>query len=142
MEWNVYYYDFNRNKIDTYNVLNHYSFFEDVKKIIKKHKTKEEFTEQLRKEVRYYFWSRCEWELIIEITKDNRIYLNPWIGNRDTEKTRIDVTDNKNFNWKNFAEEHTKNQICKNKVKIDVFDQIKYNWEDFVDYVWDNRNLF
>lgn len=139
MEWNVYYYDFNRDKIDTYNVLNHYSFFEYVKKAAKKYKTKEEFAEQLKKEVRYYFWSKCEWELIIEITKDNRIYLSPWIGNRDTEKTRIDITDDTSYDWKGFAEKHIKRQIYDNEAKIDIFDQIEYVWDDFSSYVWENR---
>ena len=68
--------------------------------------------------------------------------LEPWVGCRELEKTRIDVTDDKNFNWKNFAEEHIEKQIYKNEAKIDVFDQIKYNWKDFVNYVWDNRNVF
>ena len=142
MEWNAFYYNSNKNKIENFNIFEHYKFCEDIKKVIKEYKTKKEFERQLEIESRYYFWSKCEWELIIKITDENRILLEPWVGCREPEKTRIDVTDDKNFNWKNFAEEHIEKQIYRNEAKIDVFDQIKYNWKDFVDYIWDNRNLF
>lgn len=139
MKWNVYHFDINAQKIETYNVFRHWMFSEYAKKAAKKLKTKEEFAEQLRRELTYYFWSKCEWELIIEITEDNRIFLNPWVGCREPEKVRIDVTDDTNFDWKSFAKEHTNRQIYGNKAKIDVYDQVTYVWDDFVEYAWQNR---
>jgi hypothetical protein len=108
-------------------------------KRLKKCKTKEEYAEALKSNLRYYFWSKAEWELIIEITEDNRIFLKPWCGCREPEKVKIDVTDDTNFDWRGFAELHTNQQIYGNKAKIDVFDQVMFNWELFVEVVWDNR---
>ena len=56
MKWNVYYYDINHKKISTFNIFDHCSFREYVKKAIKKYKNKEEFDEQLKSELCYYFW--------------------------------------------------------------------------------------
>ena len=51
----------------------------------------------------------------------------------------VDVTDDNNFDWKIFAEQHIKKQIYKNKAKIDVYDQLKFRWNDFITYVWEYR---
>lgn len=139
MEWNVYNFNMNAQKIETYNIFKHWSFSEYARKAIKKCKTKDEFAKQLKKELMYYFWSRSEYELIIEVTEDNRIFLNPWVGCREPEKVRIDVTDDTSFDWRDFAEKHIEQQIYDNKAKIDVYDQIEYMWEYFVEYAWENR---
>jgi hypothetical protein len=140
LEWNVFYHDINRDKITTLNILKqHGSFNEYIKKAFKKCKTKDEFAEVLRRELMYYFWSKCEWELIIEITEDNCIILSPWCGRRNPEETKIDVTDDTSFDWKGFAEKHIKKQIYKNRAKIDVYDQVDYMWDDFLDYVWNSK---
>ena len=136
MEWKVYCE--HNGKIQPYNIFNHGSFAEYVNKWLKECKIREVFEERLKSELRYYFWSKCEWELIIEIAEDNRIILSPWIGNKD--KVFIDVTDDRSFDWRNFAEKHIRKYIYNdNKAKIDVFDQINYVWDDFVDYVWNNK---
>lgn len=139
MKFMVYYHDFNRDKIDTFDIFNHNGFREDIKKAIKKYKDKDEFSEILKRELRYYFWSKCEWELIIEITKDNRIFLSPWVGSREPEKVKIDVTDDIGFDWKGFAEKHINEQIYDNEAKIDVYDQLMYVWDDVISYIWENR---
>ena len=139
MEWNVYCFNINAQKIETYNIFKHYSFLEYVNKAAKNYKTKEEFVKQLKRELQYYFWAKCEWELVIEITEDNRIFLNPWVGCREPEKVRIDITDDTNLDWRSFAEKHIREQIYGGKAKIDVYDQVNYMWDDFVDYVWNNR---
>ena len=138
MEWNVYIYNINKDIIELYNIFEHWSFVEYVKKHIKKYKNKDEFTEKLRSELRYYFWSKCEWELIIEITDDSNIFLSAWIG-RQQDRAIIDVTDDTTFDWKGFAEKHISKQIYNNKAKIDVFDQVMWRWNEFVDFVWDNK---
>lgn len=141
MKWNVYYYNINKNKIETYNIISHGSFNAYTKKAIKKYKTKEEFAEQLRRELQYYFWSKAEWELIIEITEDNRIFLIPWCGCKNPEEVKIDVTDDSSFDWRGFAEYHSNQQVYGNKAKIDVCDQVDYMWNDFSTYCWENRKL-
>ena len=137
LKWNVYRFNFNSQKIETYNVLSGHYFLEEIKKIMKKHRDKDrsEFSEALRREMMYHFWSRCEWEVIIEITEDNRIFLIPWAGCREPDEAKIDVTDDTSFDWRGFAEKHINQQIYKTKAKIDVYDQLNYRWEEFVDYV-------
>ena len=139
MKWNVYIYNINKNKIELFNIFDHIGFLEDVKKDIKKYKNKEEFEDKLKRELFYYFWSKCEWELIIEITKDNHILLSPWCGCRNPEEAKVDITNKSDFDWRSFANEHTKKQIYGNEAKIDVFDQVMMNFDVFVDYVWKNR---
>lgn len=137
LKWNVYRHNFNADKIEIYNVLSGKFFLEEIKKIMKKHRDKDrnEFSEALKREMMYHFWSRCEWELIIEITEDNRIFLIPWVGCNKPDEVKIDVTDDESFDWRGFAEKHINQQVYKTKAKIDVFDQLDYRWEEFVGYV-------
>lgn len=137
LKWNVYRFNCNSQKIETYNVLSGKYFLEEIKKIMVKHRDKDrsEFSEALRREMMYHFWSRCEWEVIIEITEDNRIFLIPWVGCRESDEVKVDVTDDTSFDWRGFAEKHINQQVYKTKAKIDVYDQLNYRWEEFVDYV-------
>ena len=139
MQWFVYNFNINAQKIEVYNVFKHWSFRECAKSAIRKFKTKEEFAKRLKVELMYYFWSKCEWELVVEITADNRIFINPWVGCREPEKVRIDVTEDIGFDWRGFAEKHTRRQIHGNQAKIDVYDQVDYRWEEFVNYCWNNK---
>lgn len=82
MKWNVFYYDINRKKISTFNIFDHGRFREDIKKELRKCKTKEEFAERLKSNLMYYFWSKAEWEIII----------SPWVGgDRERDAVKIDV---------------------------------------------------
>lgn len=137
LTWLVTYYDINADKIKYYNILKYKEDF--IKKLKKKCNTKEEFSEKMRREMMWSYWSKAEWELIIEIDDDNRIWLSPWVGCREPENVRIDVTDREDFDWRGFAEKHIGTQIYKNEAKIDVFDQLEWNWDKFVDYCWYNR---
>lgn len=95
MEWNVYYHDFNRDEIATYNIFDHGSFLEYSKIAAKKYKTKDEFIEQIRRELFYYFRFKAEWEIII----------TSWVGgNRDKNAVKIDVYSQVMNNWKIFSE--------------------------------------
>lgn len=139
MEWYVRRFDTNKNEIETMNVL-YGSFYKDYfKKLKKKFKSKEEFATELKHEMMYHFWSRCEWELIIRVTEDNRVFLLPWCGCRNPEMCKIDVTDDPDFDWRGFANMHINEQVYKNEAKIDVYDQLQYVWDDFVSYCWNYK---
>lgn len=58
----------------------------------KKYKTKEEFAKKLDSIMRYYFWNRCEHEVIIA----------PWVGN--AKEMKIDVYDQLHMNWDKFVD--------------------------------------
>lgn len=135
MEWLVKNYDCNRDKIEDYDVMTYLEKF--LLELKKKKITGEEFAKSIRSQLMYHFWSRCEYELIIEIRDNDRIILLPWCGCRDVEAVAIDVTDDKSFDWKGFAEQHTKSQIYGNSAKIDIWDQINYRFDEFVAYCWE-----
>ena len=133
--WIVKIFDCNAQKIKDYDILKYRE--DDIKKLRKKYTTKEEFAEALRRECMYRFWSKAEWELIIECIEDSRVILRPWCGCYNPDEVKIDVTDDTSFDWQGFAAKHIKKQIFKNKAKIDVWDQIEYRWDEFVEYVWE-----
>lgn len=137
LSWFVTNYDCNADKIEYYDVLKYREDF--IKKLKKKCTTKEEFSEKMRSEFRWQYWSRCEYELIVEVTEDERVLLKPWVGCRDAEKATVDVTDRKDFDWRSFAEYHIGKQIYKNEAKIDVYSQLEWSWNKFIDYCWHNR---
>lgn len=139
LSWKVKNFDCNRQVIEDYDVL---KYREDmIKKLKKKCATKEEFAEELRRECFRVYWSRCEYELIIELTEDERVLLRPWVGCRDEEKAIIDVTDDTSFDWIGFAKAYA-NERYGNRAKVDIYDQLTYgdNWTQFVDYVWNYRH--
>lgn len=92
MEWYVYYHDFNAQKIIKWNVFNHGSFRKEVDELLKEELTKEEFTDKLKHQLMYYFWSKCEYEVI----------LLPWTGQADD--TKIDIYDQIMMNFDNFVD--------------------------------------
>ena len=102
MEWNVYIGDFNSKRIETHNVFNHYRFVKDLTKALKKieksdaseEKKKEDFAEAARKELMYYYWSKCEWEVII----------SHWPQGKDDKDEKIDVYDQVRLNWDKFID--------------------------------------
>lgn len=66
LEWYVFVADFNSKKIKKYNIFDHWSFREDCRKTAKKKEiTKKEFCEEIRSSLMYYFWAKCEWEMLL-----------------------------------------------------------------------------
>lgn len=137
MSWKVKNFNCHTQVIEDYDVL---KYREDmIKKLKKKYKTKEEFEKALRLEFRCQFWSRCEYELIIEFTEGERVLLKPWCGCRD-KNYAIDMTDDTSFDWHRFAKEYIGKQVYRNEAKIDVWSQLEFVWHGFVDYVWNYRH--
>ena len=96
LTWNVYIGDTNGRRIAVYNIFRHGYFLEDLKKAARKYKDteREEFCEQMRKDLMYYYWSKCEWEVIID-------HWPHW----DTFKDKkVDVYEQVRMNWEPFCE--------------------------------------
>lgn len=91
--WNVFYEDFNARRIVTYNIFNHGGFYDDCCKAAKL-KTKEEFEEAVKRSMRYYYWSKCEWEII----------LTAWPPRENFHDEKIDVYDQVMMNWDVFID--------------------------------------
>lgn len=92
IEWYVYYHDSNTQKIIKWNVFNHGSFKNEVDKLLKDKVTKEDLIDKLKRQLMYYFWSKCEYEII----------LSPWTGRADDIK--IDVYDQIMMNFDRFVD--------------------------------------
>lgn len=97
-EFKVLVFNINKQKIELYNVFNHYHFNRQVEILLnlKENLTREEFSKMLREQAMYYFWSKAEWEVLV----------TPWCGCRDTEKStiKIDVYDQLIANWEVFID--------------------------------------
>jgi hypothetical protein len=136
LSWLVTYYDCNVDQIKYYDILKYRQDF--IKKLKKKCANKEEFAKKLDSELRWSYWSKCEWELIVEVDENSRVWLSPWVGSRDPQKVKIDVTDREDFDWRGFAEVHIGRQIYKNRAKVDVYDQLTFadQFEKLIDCCW------
>lgn len=98
LEWNVYIENFNKKEIEAYNVFNHVSYLKDLKTINKKYsKNEEEFKDQLKSSTMYYFWSKCEWEIILSDWPPSK----PEHGFRNK---KVCVYDQLKLNWKEFTD--------------------------------------
>ena len=93
MEWFVFYFSWNERKIEPLNIFNHGSFNEEVKKLLKKDLTREEFDEALRKELLYYFWAKYEYEVIISSLSEH-----------DNSDTKVDIYKQVMLNFDRFAD--------------------------------------
>ncbi len=95
LTWNVYYEDFNARRIVIHNVFNHAGFYDDCRRAAKKYKDdKEQFAEAVRHSLMYYYWSKCEWEVI----------LTSWPPHSDFHDEKIDVYDQVRLNWDRFID--------------------------------------
>lgn len=129
LKWTVYRYDINKREIVEFNIFDHWRFEEDVKKDLRRCKAKEEFAEKLKNHLMYYFWSKCEYEIVITswvpyITKSELDRLNS-----EREKT-----------LKEYGREPGSLYVNPDVgEKIDIYEQVKLNWSVFVDYVWSHK---
>ena len=130
MVWNVYYENFNSREIQPFNVFDHYSFSEDVKKIYKKYKDDfDTFSKEIKSSLMYYFWSKAEWEVVItswppHVTVEEIERLNREIEYEKTKYGRIPYVID------------VRPDVRK---KVDVYNQLALNWDLFVEYIWKRR---
>lgn len=91
--WNVCYYSSNAKDFKIFNIFEHNKLAEEVNNIMSKSwESKRFFGEAVRKELMYYFWSKCEYEIVLE----------SWpVG--DVQK-KIDVYDQVMLNWDRFVD--------------------------------------
>jgi hypothetical protein len=95
LEWKVYISDFNGKRIVTHNIFDNSSLIEDCQKNYKKNKDDPKaFFEELQRDIMYYYWSKCEWEIII----------THWPPRKDAREEKIDVYDQVMLNWPQFCE--------------------------------------
>ena len=93
MEWNVFKYDINRHVIYDYNIFEHISFRREVEKLLNEDLSKTEFAEELDAILLYYFWCKCEHEVIIEGFPPSH---------SDTRR-KVDIFTQVHLNWNSFV---------------------------------------
>lgn len=129
LEWNVFYHDINKKKITTFNIFDHWKFNEDVQKSLKKFKDKDEFAEHLRRDLMYYFWSRCEYEVVITT-------FPPYITMNELDSLNEERVTHK----EKYGRDFVRINVCPDTgVKIDIYTQVMNNFDIFVDYVWNSK---
>lgn len=129
LTWIVYRHDFNSRTIVPFNIFDHWKFAEDVEKDLKKYKNKDEFADRLKNNLRYYFWSKCEHEVVItswppyiDINELNRL-----------DEERVEHRDK-------YLREPIRLNVCLDTgSKIDIYEQVMNNWDIFCDYIWNSK---
>ena len=93
--WNVYIQDFNNKCIKTYNIFDHYGFKQDLVKLYDEFKEdKINFLYNVDLSLKYYYWSKCEWEII----------LSDWPPSKKFNEMKLDVYSQIKNNWHIFSE--------------------------------------
>ena len=104
--WNVYYEDWNAKEILVRNIFDHYNFVKDCARDLRKLKDDiGEAEERIRRNLMYYFWSKCEHEVLI----------TAWINPKNEAICRkVDIYEQVYNNWHvffNYIWEHRKDVI-------------------------------
>lgn len=92
LKWYVYRYNSNRKKIEEYNIFNHGSFMEDVSTLLQPGFSKDYFEHRLRALLQYYFWSKCEHEILIS---------SQFRDEKSAQK--VDIYSQVRLNWDKFV---------------------------------------
>ena len=95
LEWFVYCEDVNRRVIEPYNIFSHSGFLKDCCKAAKSYpKDKDGFSSEVQRWLKYYYWAKCEWEII----------LSAWPNDESAQREKIDVYDQVMLNFDVFID--------------------------------------
>lgn len=130
LTWKVFYENFNAREIKEYDIFEHGRFSNEIKKLNKKKNiTKEEFVEELRKNLMWCFWSKCEYEVVVT-------GFPPYIDKKELDRLNAEHEEY-NTKWGHYPYKiNVEPDVAE---KIDIYDQVRLNWHVFADYVWNNR---
>lgn len=127
LSWNVFRY--NRKDIETFNIFDHSSFYKEVIDITKKYsQSKTVFADKIITALRYYFWCKCEYEIII--TSFPTYVSDEGLKEMVAEKER-------------HIEEYGRCRFVQPRLdveqKIDIYTQVMVNRIPFIDYLWNHK---
>lgn len=130
LQWNVFNYNINKNEIEVFNIFDHGRFCKDVKDSLKKCETKEEFSTQLKRNLTYYYWAKCEWEVIV----------TSWPPRINAEEFERLTDESEKFHKEHgiYPPYSMYVNLCVGK-KVDIYSQVMLNFDIFVDYVWSHK---
>ena len=106
LEWNVFAQGLNRNEIVSYNIFDHGSFKKECDKSFEQYSHDfKTFEKEVEKNIHYYFWSKCEWEIVI----------SDLFGDTKFQTRKVDVYDQVKMNWQpfiNYVWQYYTNSCC------------------------------
>lgn len=129
LQYFVYVENFNKNKIEKYNVLSD-AIVEEILDNAVENPTKENFAKATEQVFKYYFWARSEWEVIVTDWP-------PHVGISEVNRLVNEVDKYTAVMGKEPYLLMTKLNVAE---KIDVYDQLKLNWNILIDYMY--RELY
>ena len=94
LKWFVFVEDINSKRINVYNIFEHKDFMEDCDDAWKdyindEHRDFSKFKKDIESNLMYYFWSKCEWEIV----------LSDFPPSDSFQKKKIDVYQQVKINW-------------------------------------------
>lgn len=126
LTWNVFIEDLNKKSIITYNVLNK-GIVNEIVDRTEGFASREDFAEEVKHILMYYYWSRAEWEVVITDWP-------PHIKPEELNRLNNELVEHKSKGYNAYS--FTFNPAIGRK--IDVWDQVNMNWDIFIDYVCNN----
>ena len=99
LKWFVFVEDINSKRINVYNIFEHKDFMEDCDDAWKdyindEHRDFSKFKKDIESNLIYYFWSKCEWEIV----------LSDFPPSDSFQKKKIDVYQQVKINWDIFID--------------------------------------
>ena len=98
LKWFVFVEDINKKRIRVYNIFEHKDFMEDCNDAWENYKNKHHdflrYQENIDSILMYYFWCKCEWEII----------LSNFPPSDSFQKKKIDVYQQVKMNWDKFID--------------------------------------
>lgn len=95
-KWYVFVENINKKQIEVYNIFDHHYFKKDCDEAWEKWYKGEsgalEFEKDIKRILKYYFWCKCEWEII----------LSDFPPSKNFNDKKIDVFKQVEINWDNF----------------------------------------
>ena len=94
LEWNVFYYSINSQKIIEFNIFEHSDFLKDDEEWLKQCENKDNFPKDIKSSLMYYFWAKSEYEIIISAR----------CGGNGKEAVKIAIYHQIIMNWDKFID--------------------------------------
>lgn len=133
--WNVYVSNWNGKSIELHNIFEHKSFWDSLCKLKKKWLKKDnfqfdEFMREVKNNLFYYYWGKCEWEVVITDWP-------PRIDGEELDRLNTEREKGKGKGYTCFYEPVNPG-VAK---KVDVYEQVINNWHAFAEYLRNNYKL-
>ena len=111
MTWKVWHYNINKREIEPYDIFSHGGFAEDLDKLFKEESCLDNFDEKLKRILQYWFWAKCEHEVLI----------CGWPPSHSDVDKKIDIYSQVMLNWDVFVEYVKWYYIAEKLTHVDEF---------------------